>query len=106
MGTEVSVLLFLKPSDEMEIEGGKATPKMLREKARELKERLERAADIFEKLEADGWELSEAYGSVYSLDFYKDVSEEEAKRELEKIGVAPEEVSIRELEEEEEEAEE
>jgi len=44
--TEVSVLLFLKPSDEMKIEGGKATPKMLREKAREPKERLERAQSI------------------------------------------------------------
>jgi len=101
--TEVSVLLFLKPSDEMKIEGGKATPKMLREKAMELKERLERAAEIFEKLEANGWELTEAYGSIYSLDFYKDVSEEEAKMELKRIGVDPEEVSIYELEEEEEE---
>jgi len=104
MVTEVSVLLFLKPSDEMEIEGGKATPKMLREKAKELKERLERAAEILEKLKANGWKLSEAYGSVYTLDFYKDISEEEAKRELKKMGIDLKEVSIRELEEEEEES--
>jgi ribosomal protein L9 len=101
MVTEVSILLFLKPSDEMEIEGGKATPKMLREKAQELKERLERAAEILEKLKANGWELSEAYGSIYTLDFYKDISEKEARRELKRIGIDPKEVSIRELEEEE-----
>jgi hypothetical protein len=35
--TEISIWLFGKPSFEMNIEGGSATPKMLREKAVELK---------------------------------------------------------------------
>jgi hypothetical protein len=38
----------------MEIDGGKATPKILREKAQELKESLKRAAEILEKLKANG----------------------------------------------------
>jgi len=101
-GTEVSVWLFGKPSMEMEIEGGKATPKMLREKGAELKERLERAAEILEKLDANGWELAEAYGAVYSLDFYKPISVEEAKKELKSLGISLDEVHVRELEEEEE----
>jgi hypothetical protein len=101
MTVEASVWLFGKPSDEMNIEGGKATPKMLREKGAELKGRLERAAEILEKLDANGWSMAEVYGSVYSLDFYKDVSLEEAKRELKGLGIGPEEMSLRELEEEE-----
>ena len=80
--------------------------KMLREKAVELKKRLERAAEIFEKLEANGWELTESYGAVYSLDFYKNISEKQAKQELQKMGIDPEEVNIREIEEEWEEMEE
>ena len=85
----------------MEIEGGKATPKILREKAQELKESLKRAAEILEKLKANGQELSEAYGSIYTLDFYKDISEREAKRELKRMSIDLKEASIRELEEEE-----
>lgn len=102
MVVEVSVYLFGKPSWEMGIEGGNATPKMLREKGDELRDRLRRAADILEKLDGRGWDLAEAYGSVYSLDFTKDVSLEEAERELEEFGIGLDEVSVRELELDEE----
>lgn len=102
MTAEVSVHLFGKPSWEMDIEGGKATSQMLREKAVELKERLERAAEIFEKLEANGWSLAKVYGSVYSLDFCKDVTLEEARTELSGLGVNLEEIDVREVEDEEE----
>jgi len=101
--TEVSIWLFSKPSAEMAIEGGKATPKMLREKAVELKERLERAAEILEKLLANGWEQTEVYGAVYALYLTKDISVEEAKQELLKLGINPDEVNVEELEVEEEE---
>ncbi|MFX1520197.1 MAG: hypothetical protein ACFFCD_09790 [Promethearchaeota archaeon] len=100
--TEISIWLFGKPSHEMAIEGGEATPKMLREKAVELKERLERAAEIFEELARNGWELAECYGSVYDLSFTKDVNETQAKEELKKLGIDPEEVNILELEDEDE----
>lgn len=100
MTTEVSIHLFGKPSVEMDIEGGNATPGMLREKASELKERLERAAEILEKLQANGWDLAEAYGSVYSLDLFKDVTPGEARKELNGLGIALKEIDIREGQEE------
>ena len=98
MVVRLSIPLFGKPSWEMNIEGGNATPKMLREKAAELKERLERAADALEKLDMNGWDLEEAYGSIYSLDLYKDVTIDEAKKELKQLGL---EYLIENLEEEE-----
>jgi hypothetical protein len=98
--TEISIWLFGKPSFEMNIEGGSATPKMLREKAVELKKRLERAAEIFEELDRNGWELAECYGSVYDLSFAKNINEIQAKEELKMLGINPEEVNILQLEDE------
>lgn len=97
---EVIVHLFGKPAWEMKIEGQeKIFPSMLREKGVELKERLERAATILETLTKNGWSV---YGTLYDLNFSKDVdTEEEAKEELKKLGIDPDEVSIIELEEEE-----
>ena len=100
--TEISIWLFGKPSHEMAIEGGNATPKMLREKAVELKERLERAAEIFEALDRNGWELAECYGSVYELIFTKDITEMQTNEELKRLGINPEEINILELEYEDE----
>lgn len=98
---QISLFLFGKPSWEMEVENGRATPEMLRAKAVELKSRLERAAEIFEKLISNGWDLEELYGAVYSLEFYKRISKEEARTELLELGIGLDEVGIVELEHDE-----
>jgi len=97
---EISIYLFGKPSWEMNIEGGKATPQMLREKGDELKVRLYGAADVLEKLLKNGWTLAEAYGTLYVLQLYKNVTLEEAREELKKLGIDPEEYYLDEMEEE------
>jgi len=87
----------------MEIEGGKATPEMLREKGKELKERLEKAAEVLGKLLKNGWELVEGYGALYSLELTKEISLEEAREELLTLGIDPDEVNLEEFEDEFEE---
>jgi len=100
---EISIYLFGKPSWEMNIEGGKATPQMLRAKGEELKVRLYEAADVLEKLLKNGWTLVEAYGALYDLQLYKDITLKEAREELKKLGINPEEYHLEEIEKMEEE---
>lgn len=83
--TRISLFLFGKPSWEgLKVEAGELTPQDLRDKAKELKERLERLGDVLEKLENNGWEQ---LGGLYSLMLSKEISKEEAKAELQRIGV-------------------
>jgi len=98
MGVEVDLFLFGKPEWEMNIEEVSASE--IREKGEELRERLNRIAEIMEKLENAGWERAGA--SLYSISFYKDIAIEDAKEELRQLGIDPEEVGLMEIEEDEE----
>jgi len=98
MGVEVDLFLFGKPEWEMNIEEVSASE--IREKGEELKERLNRIAEIMEKLQNAGWERAGA--SLYSISFYKDIAIEDAKEELRQLGIDPEEVGLMEIEEDEE----
>lgn len=93
---EVSLFLFGKP--EMEIDTEKAKPEDIKELGNELQARLKRISVIVEKLEKNGWERS---GGLYDINFYKKISEEEAKAELKKLDIKEDEVSIMDFEEEE-----
>ena len=99
MGVEVDLFLFGKPEWEMNMEEVSASE--IREKGEELRERLNRIAEIMEKLENAGWERAGA--SLYSISFYKDIAIEDAKEELRQLGIDPEEVGLMEIEEEDEE---
>jgi len=101
MGVEVDLFLFGKPEWEMNME--EVSAEEIREKGEELKERLNRIAEIMEKLENAGWERAGA--SLYSISFYKDIAIEDAKEELRQLGIDPEEVGLMEIEEEDEEIE-
>ena len=101
MGVEVDLFLFGKPEWEMNMEEVSASE--IREKGEELRERLNRIAEIMEKLENAGWERAGA--SLYSISFYKDIAVEDAKEELRQLGIDPEEVGLMEIEEEDEEIE-
>ena len=101
MGVEVDLFLFGKPEWEMNMEEVSASE--IREKGEELRERLNRIAEIMEKLEGAGWERAGA--SLYSISFYKDIAIEDAKEELRQLGIDPEEVGLMEIEEEDEEIE-
>lgn len=96
--TEISVHLFSKPETEIDLE--KAKPDDLKELGNELKKRLDKVAEIVEKLEKNGWERS---AGMYDINFYKKIKLSEAKRELEKLGIKEDEVNIMEEEFEDEE---
>ena len=100
----VSVFLFGKPAWEIErLEGSAIDLELLDEVAacgRELSMRLARAAELGKKLVERGWE---GVGLLYDMDFYKSVSLREAEEEMKALGIEPDEVSIREEFEDEEE---
>lgn len=105
MTVELSLYLFGKPAWELDGFEGNDLPESfslrLAALGDELKARLHEASEIFVKLVANGWQ---PYGTLYDITFSKSEveTEEQAKQELEKLGINPESVNIIELEEEEE----
>jgi len=100
----MEVVLFLFGKPEWEIENmERVSASEIRKKAEELRERLQRIAEIVEKLENAGWKRGGA--TLYDIIFYKDITAEEAEKELRQLGIDPEEVGLTEIEEEEEEEE-
>jgi len=95
----VSVFLFGKPAWEIDgLEGNEVDPELLGEIAacgHELDKRLARAAELGKKLLERGWE---GVGLLYDMDFSKEMSLQDAERELKALGIEPDEVSVREEE--------
>jgi hypothetical protein len=86
MSVEIEIFLFGKPAwelDEFENKNlSKDFSKKLRELGKYLYERLNQIADIHEKLVENGWT---AVGGLYDIFYYKDITVEEAKKELEEL---------------------
>ena len=99
MVVAVSVWIYLKPSDEIISLEKKFEPDKIREKGKELKSRLARAAEIGELLIKNKWKYCKFMGPGYSVMFEKKISKTEAEKELGKLGILKE-VHIEELEEE------
>lgn len=98
---EFSLMLYYKPGPDMDIEGKENfNPNILREHGKYLKEDLEKAADQLEKLKKAGWSYE---GGLYDVMCYKDISIEEAKKELKELGIDVDEDNLMELEDEFEE---
>jgi len=81
---EINMHLFGKPEWEF---GGKVSPKTIREKGDELKERLYKISKDLQKLLDSGWDCQ---STLYDLSLTKDISKSEAKQELKKLGVEAE----------------
>jgi hypothetical protein len=100
----VSVFLFGKPAWEIDkLEGSPLDLELLSAIAscgQELDRRLTRAAEFGKKLLDKGWDGS---GGLYSIDFYKTISLKDAEEELKALGIEPDEVTIREEEDEDSE---
>lgn len=79
---EISTHLFSKPEVEIDLE--KAKPKYFKELGNELQARLGRVAEIVEKLEKNGWEIS---SGIYDINFYKKIKISAAEKELEKLSI-------------------
>jgi hypothetical protein len=71
----------------------------LRQLGEELKARLSEVADVFDKLVKNGWQ---PYGTLYDINFVKDVTLREAEKELRKLGLQDYIENLNEIEEEEE----
>jgi len=88
--------LYGKPNWDMDIEGKtRIKPELLKYQGETIRERLDKVASIVEKLQNHGWKLSEAYGSIYSLDYCNEhIIIEEAEDELRNLGIDLEDVEI------------
>lgn len=96
---EISIWLFGKPAWEMDIEGQEITSGvMFEEKAKELYDRLVEVSVVVEKLLTKEWSIS---GALYDLYARKDISEEEAKKELKSLDLNPDDFTFMEFEDEE-----
>ncbi|HLC85914.1 MAG TPA: hypothetical protein VJG30_01350 [Candidatus Nanoarchaeia archaeon] len=94
----LSIWLYGKPNWDIPIEGSKfIDPCVLLEHAGYLYKHLCEIAILVNKLQSNGWELFETYGAVYSLDFYKNISLEEAEEELFFLKIQMKEVNIEEV---------
>ncbi len=97
---EFSLFLYYKPGPDMDIEGKENfDPEILVKHGEYLKEDLERTANWLKLLRENGWEYS---GGLYDVMCYKDISIEEAKKELKRLGIDVDEENLMEIEEEEE----
>lgn len=97
----VSVFLFGKPAWEIDgLEGSPVDFELLEAIAscgQELRVRLARVAELGRRLVERGWE---GYGLLYDVEFYKSLTLKDAEEELKALGIEPDEVSIREEDEE------
>jgi hypothetical protein len=87
---EISIYLYGKPEWEMDID--KITSEELKEHGKELNERLNKIATLITKLESNNWSR---YGTLYDINFNKDISFDEAKEELTSLGIDPEKFNMR-----------
>ena len=95
---EFSLMLYYKPGPDMDIEGKENfDPQILREHGKYLQEDLAAIADQLEKLKKAGWSYS---GGLYDVMCSKDISIEEAKKELKELGIDVDEDNLIDLEEE------
>jgi len=106
VSVRLEIFLFGKPGWEIEMEGKKLDVKFadeLRDLAKYLYERLNKIAEIHEKLVKNGWK---AEGSLYDITYWKDVTLKQAKQELKQLGIPEEYISFMEEIKPEEETEE
>jgi hypothetical protein len=103
VSVSVTLWLFGKPGHELS-EGEEITAEQIRDLAQGMKERLEQAADIVEKLTGAGWE---AQMGLYDVMLYNPFvrTEADVRTRLDGLGIDPDEVSILEFEGEDDEDE-
>lgn len=100
MGVTIALPLFGNPGRELE-EGATVHGRTLRELARNLGERLAHAADVLDRLAAEGWTTQAAQFDVL-LHHSQVHDREEALRRLRALGIDPEGLVILEDVEEDE----
>jgi len=100
MAVVICLPLFGPPGRELE-DGGTINGPRLRELAAELNERLGRAADTLDRLTANGWTARVAmYDAIIAHSGVE--TPDEAARQLQALGIAPEDLLIFEEPEDEE----
>ena len=95
----ISLWLHGKPNWALPIEGkNEIDPYVIREYADILSGHLYKIAVITAKLQNSGWRLIESYGQLYGLEYCKEgITRENLYKELEKMQISIEDVSIEEL---------
>jgi hypothetical protein len=92
MGVHVTLPLFAGPGHELE-EGAVVTGRQLRDVAANLHDRLNEAADLVDRLGADGWAANVAqYDLLFGHPHVE--NEEQALRRLRELNIDPERFMI------------
>lgn len=99
----LSLHLYGKPEWELPSEDEAIDGDLLKAHGDDLREHLYKVADIVEKLKKNGWNYELA---LYSLEFCKETTKTEAKKELNKLKINLKDISLKEYEDEEFEEEE
>lgn len=89
--TEISIYIHGKPDWELE-NLSEITGNQLKEYGKELMERMNTIGDIVNKLDNNGWSKN---GCLYDLNFYKEISIDDAKKELTELGIDIERMNLR-----------
>ena len=87
--TEITIHLYGKPDWEINLD--EITGEQLKEHGKYLMEHLNKVGDYVIKLEENEWSRN---GIIYDLCFCKDISIDEAKKELTQLGIDLEEISL------------
>lgn len=87
---EIKMFLFGKP--EWMIDLDKSTIEDIRNLGLHIKERLDKISTVVDKLENDGWRR---YAGLYDIYLYKDIDLENGKKELERLGINEDCISVR-----------
>ena len=95
----VNLWLHGKPNWALPIEGKtELEPFVIKEYADRLREHLYLISFMITKLQNNGWKLIESYGTLYSLEYYKEgIDKLGAKIELRSLGIDLETIHMEEI---------
>ncbi len=93
---QASIHIHGKPEWDIQTnEDDSFSPDVLRKRGNELQKHLHEVADIMQKLIAQGWDYELC---LYDLNFGKDITKEQAEKELKELGIDPEVMQLWECE--------
>jgi hypothetical protein len=102
MAVFINLPLFFKPGYELGTEGDEVTGEQIRQLGQELAARLDHIGGLVDKLTAAGWEAQTGlYDVMLSHPFFR--TAEEARTQLNGLGIDPEHVNLDEFDDEDEE---
>ena len=94
----LSIWLYGKPSWDLPLEGRKQlNPQTILIHGIYLQKHLSEVSSFVEKLQSNNWLFSETYGESYSIEFYKEISLDDAQKEMSSLGIPLHKITLEEI---------